>query len=269
MHDIDWNARWLARRRQRSCKGKGPRDWDRKAASFAKRNRSSSYVDNLITYIDPAAGQTILDVGAGPGTLAIPLARMVKRVTAVDYSPTMLEILRNEAAQQQITNISAVQAAWEDDWRLHNISRHDFAIASRSLSVDDLQSALEKLNSYATQKIFITDRVGPGPFDPDVFAAVGRKLDPGPDYIYTYNLLHQMGIYARVDFLDAEYCRTYHTRREAVDSCIWMLDDLTSAEQKKLDIFLDQRLRELADGRWEYVRRHTPRWAVISWDVNS
>lgn len=45
--EIDWNRSWRARRQHRTCKAKGSRDWDRKAAAFARRNRDSSYLDHL------------------------------------------------------------------------------------------------------------------------------------------------------------------------------------------------------------------------------
>lgn len=47
----------------------------------------------------------------------------------------------------------------------------------------------------------ITDRVCHGTCDPDAFAAIGRPLNPGPDYLYTVNLLYQLGIRTTVDFI--------------------------------------------------------------------
>ncbi len=41
-------------------------------------------------------------------------------------------------------------------------------------------TGLRKMQRYARQTVFITDRVGSGPFDPALFAAVGRKLQLGP-----------------------------------------------------------------------------------------
>lgn len=264
--DIDWGRLWRHSREKRSCKNKGRQDWDRKAPSFARRNKGSSYIDRLLEAIDPALEDTVLDVGSGPGTLAIPLAAKVRKVTAIDYSAGMLEELKAEAAHQSLTNIVPVQAAWEDDWQELGVARHDIAVASRSLSVDDLQAALLKLNKWSRKKVVITDRVGAGPFDPDVFAAVGRPFDPGADYIITVNMLYQMGIQARVDFIPAEYSGSYLTRDEAVDSILWMLEELRPEEEQKFQGFLAERLEEQGDGTWRVTRRHTPKWAVISWE---
>jgi len=266
INDIDWDRIWLDSRLKRSCKCKGRKDWDRKAPSFAKRNIGSAYIDRLLQAVDPVAGDTVLDVGSGPGTLALPLAAMVRQVTAIDYSTGMLDELKAAASRQGIDNIATVNASWEDDWQKLGIEPHDITVASRSMAVDDLGAALTKLDGWARKKVVITDRVGAGPFDPDIFAAIGRDFDPGPDYIITVNMLYRMGINAKVDYIPAEYSDSYATREEAVDSCLWMLDEMNPGERKRFEDYMDVRLVSLDDGTWRLPRRHDPKWAVISWE---
>lgn len=59
--------------------------WDQRAPDFAAkvhspeaRQANRQFLDRFIW--DP--GETVLDVGAGPGTFAVPLAERVRRVTA-------------------------------------------------------------------------------------------------------------------------------------------------------------------------------------------
>jgi len=264
--ELDWNRIWRETRQQRTCQSKGRQDWDRKAASFARRNRQSPYIDHLLTIINPAPTATVLDVGAGPGTLAIPLAGRVRRVTALDFSARMLEELTAGAAAAGVGNITTVRGAWEDDWAALGVLPHDVAVASRSLAVDDLAAALVKLNHFARQRVYLTDRVGAGPFDPEVFAAVGRPFQPGPDYIITLNLLYSLGIHARVDFIPAEYSASYASREEAVDSLLWMLEELQPGEAARFEAYLAERLSRQADGTWRVSRHHRPLWAVLWWE---
>src|SRR3990167_7198183 len=49
--------------------------------------------------------KTFLDVGSGCGSLAIPLARAGKTVTALDPSPAMIEILNEEIKKQRLKRI--------------------------------------------------------------------------------------------------------------------------------------------------------------------
>ncbi len=80
--EIDWSLIWRESRKRRSCKSKGCKEWNRKAASFARRNRGSAYIDKLLPFIDVRDGETVLDVGCGPGTLALPLAKLAKNQIA-------------------------------------------------------------------------------------------------------------------------------------------------------------------------------------------
>lgn len=54
----------------------------------------------LETFLAPAAGQSILDVGTGTGRAALLLARSGAQVTGVDASEEMLQIARQRAAQE-------------------------------------------------------------------------------------------------------------------------------------------------------------------------
>lgn len=62
------------------------------------------------------AGETWLDIGAGAGRYALPLARALAssggRVIAVDPSAGMLQALREIAAAHGITNVEVVEARW-------------------------------------------------------------------------------------------------------------------------------------------------------------
>lgn len=263
--EIDWNGLWQEARRAKSWKKKQPTDWDKRAAGFAARNIDSPYVARFLDKIPLDPTWSVLDVGCGPGTLSLPLAQEVRRVTAIDFSAAMLAELRQRAEAMGVTNLTTIQAAWEDDWEALRIAPHDVAIASRSLSVDDLEGALTKLDCWASKAVFISDGVGAGAFDPDLFAAIGRPFTPGPDYIYTVNLLYTMGIHARVDFITLESTRRYATPEEAIQSHAWMVDNLTPTESERLAEYVEKRLRRSADGGWEFRRRVAPQWALLWW----
>lgn len=264
--DIDWNSLWQQTRRQKSWKKKTKTDWDKRAASFAKRNSDSVYADRFIELMKPQPHWRVLDIGCGPGTIALPLASKVQSITAIDFSRAMLDELEKRQDQKKISNISALQACWTDDWEKLTIPAHEVTISSRSLSVFDLKAALIKMDSWATEKIFIADRVGSGPFDPDLFAALNRPFDPGPDYIFTVNLLYQMGIHPSIDYIEFDKVKSFSSREHAINSCRWMLDDLTSEEEKNLAVYVDERL-EQTDGELYLLHRRLPiKWAFISWE---
>lgn len=55
---------------------------------------------------------TWLDIGAGAGRYALPLARLVRDVIAVDPSPAMLDALREGMDEHGIDNVRAVEGRW-------------------------------------------------------------------------------------------------------------------------------------------------------------
>lgn len=81
------------------------RYWDEDAATYdlapehvVQTRAQRAAWDAVLTRLLPDAPARVLDVGAGTGFLALPLARLGHRVTAVDLAPAMLERLRAEAA---------------------------------------------------------------------------------------------------------------------------------------------------------------------------
>ena len=257
---------WQQCCKQKSWPKKDQAAWDRRAASYAKRQLGGSYTQRFIEMMAPEPDWSVLDVGCGPGTLALPLAKLVKKITAIDFSGEMLNELEKRLGEENITNVETRQLSWDDDWQEAGIAPHDVTLASRSMSVADLGRALEKLNNWATKKVFISDRVGSGPFDPDLFAALGRDFDPGPDYIFTINILYQMGIHPRVDYILFPQEKNFNSREEALMGCLWMAEDLTAAEKPGLEKYVDERLRRNPDGTVTLTRRMPIKWAIISWD---
>jgi len=262
---LDWNRLWKKAKQKKSWKSKKATDWDRKAFGFARRTAGSIYIDHFLRLLEPQPDWSVLDMGCGPGTLALPLAKQVRQVSAVDFSEKMLEILRDRAKKQGVANIRTYHCAWQDDWQQSGIGRHDVAIASRSMSVPDLREALTKLSRHARELVAVTDRVGHGPFDAAAFDAIGRTIQPGPDYIYTVNLLHQMGHLPRVDYIELEQELRYADYDEALQSYLWMFRDISSEEKKRLQKYLQSITTTADDGS---VLVHRPRpviWAFISW----
>ena len=62
-----------------------------------------------------APGETWLDIGAGAGRYALPLARLAGRVIALDPSESMLDALREDAAEHGIDNVETVHGRWPPD----------------------------------------------------------------------------------------------------------------------------------------------------------
>ena len=266
--DLDWSRLWRNAREKKSWTAKGPADWDKKALSFARRNSDSRFVELVLQHIPFDKKTTVLDAGSGPGTLSLPLASKVQSVTAIDYSKGMLALLSAQAEKQGSNNITTVLGSWEDNWERLNIKKHDICIASRSLSVDNLQAALKKLDEYANKYIFIVDRINPTPFDNGAFRALGRPFRSGPDYIYTINTLYSMDIHPCVNIISLEKTASFSSMTAALESYSWMFKDLTAGEERKLEQYILDNSTTGTNGEIIVTRSYPSRWALIWWQKN-
>jgi ubiquinone/menaquinone biosynthesis C-methylase UbiE len=79
-------------------------------------------------YIEP--GQTVLDLGCGPGTFSIAMVKMVGesgKIIAVDVQEEMLQIVRKKAAQQGMESRIVTHKSGPD--RIGLSEKVDFALA--------------------------------------------------------------------------------------------------------------------------------------------
>lgn len=264
--DIDWNDLIKIQRKKKPEKKKpGSHYWDKRASSFVDHVGKTFYPENFIKIIEPQCNWTVLDMGCGGGTLSLPLASKVKEITGVDFSDKMLEMLRAEILRRNIENINTIKASWDDEWAAKGIALYDVAIASRSMSVDDLESAIIKLNNAAKKRVYISTVVGDGPYDRRIYEAIGRGLIPAVDYIYVYNLLYQMGIHANISFIHEETAKTFDNVTAAKDYLKWMLHDLTPDEDQKLCLYLSKNM-VMKDGNKVFDYKKAFKWAVIWWN---
>ena len=93
----------------------GPEHLD--AAFVAGFDRKQGYPDpaaDLAVVREHGVGRaaTGVDLGAGPGRLALAAAPHVARVVAVDVSPAMLALLRERAAKAGLANVECVEAGF-------------------------------------------------------------------------------------------------------------------------------------------------------------
>ncbi|MEN6373293.1 MAG: class I SAM-dependent methyltransferase [Smithella sp.] len=261
---IDWNRVWQAQLTLRNSPKRDACFWDGRAPSFAKATETE-YIDHFLAIMKPETHWTVFDMGCGSGTLAVPLAKLVSSVTAVDFSREMLAVVRKRCEDEGIHNVNIIHGQWEDDWGKLGINTCDVAIASRSMVVDDLQASILKLNAVARKRVYIVSVAGDGPRDRRIFNAIGRPFRSGPDYIYNYNLLYQMGIPANVAFIEEIRNRTYESPEEAVQSMQWMFDDLSSREKEKLSDYVKEHLISCC-GAWKLSYANVVRWAVMWWE---
>ena len=88
-NELKWDEFWADELKQKEDRGK---DWDKAAASFHKRAKKDDYHDLLFSKLILDENDSVLDLGCGEGSITLPLAKKVRKVTGVDSSVKMLEL---------------------------------------------------------------------------------------------------------------------------------------------------------------------------------
>jgi SAM-dependent methyltransferase len=273
----DWIALWRALALARSKPGKdntGPGNssdiWRDRARSFDARvkrrwARSSDAVRDLITSI-VSQDATVLDIGAGTGSWAMLLARHAQSVTAVELSPAMIDVLRENLASEAIGNVHVIQGMWPDV----EVSPHDYSLCAHGMyGFADFPRFIERMMAVTRRTCFLTMRM---PTADGVMAEAakwiwGQRHD-SPNGVIAYNALLQMGLFPNVLMEDGGQWKAWTS--DSLEDALakikgrFSLDDVSPHDDFLTDL-LRQRLTYV-DGR--YVWPDGVRTALIYWKVD-
>lgn len=108
------------------------------------RRTDEPVLDVLRSLVVP--GEAWLDIGAGGGRYALPLALAGARVTALDPSPAMLAVLREAATEFGVPGVETVERRWPAE----GVPMADVAfIAHVSYDIEDIGPFIEAMEEHA------------------------------------------------------------------------------------------------------------------------
>lgn len=208
-------------------------------------------------------GETWLDIGAGGGRYALPLAMVAGRVIAVDPSDGMLGVLREGMAEHGISNVEIVRARWP----LEEPLRADVAfIAHVGYDVEEIGPFLDGTEAAASRlcAAVLLQRPPPWTVDqlwPDVHGVPRAALPALPEFL---TLLVARGRPFEVRLAPAQPF-AYHSREQALGFArhqTWVAPD--GKKDRRLQAALDARLQE-RDGRYALTWDPVP-VGVVTWE---
>ena len=264
----DWNELWN-NALQRLPK-KNSRSWDNVAPKFKNQRGKNDYPKKLLEKIKLDADDTVLDIGCGSGIITIPLAQKARKVTALDISRKMLQLLEENAVEECLTNINPVNRRLEDVLLTRDIEPHDVVVASRSLNgVYNIKQMLEEINKIAKKYVYITlwgaNNIK---FGNEISKIIGREFHEHPTYIYAYNILYELGIYANIEILEYDNSSYYSSIDESVESFKWKIGNLNQNEEDILRNYLAEKMVKTDDSKFKFPN-NKPDWALIWWKKNN
>ena len=276
MHDdIDWNEVWKEQTLKHNNDGQEvdcSSIWKTKenARRFWKMatENGKKRIEDVVKSLKLTPESRVLDIGAGPGTLSIPLAQKVASVTVVEPSEGMVEVLKEKMDEFCCNNITCIQKRWEDvDIQKDLHGPYDFVIASFSLGFPDIRKAIENMEAVASGQIYLYWFAGEMPWDrhsrilwPKLH---GKEFYPAPKCDVLYNVLYQMRIYPNMETFYLDHGMKFESIDEAVEYFASHYGATSEKQLLALKDYIENNV-ESYDGKLVYKGRSTR--VKIWWD---
>ena len=219
-------------------------------------------VNRLLQEVEPQ--HTVMDVGAGGGRLALPLALRCAKMVAVEPSSSMCQVLREQATDSGVDNVSLVEAQWEEA----QVEAVDIILCAHVLYVvAGIEHFVRKMEANAREKVLIVLFQSPpqSQIYPLWQMVHGEERIPLPSLPQFREVLEQLGVDANVEMLEQLPQRGFEDREQALDQLTDRLYQAPGSSQlAKLEQILPDILQETDSGF--IVKGSQPlQPALVSW----
>jgi SAM-dependent methyltransferase len=277
VEQISWNDVWHARMQQR--KSSAAREcadiWaDVEAARRYWQAVSETNEEHRrcgVESIPAGRDSRILDVGAGPGNMSIPLAERAEWVTAVEPAAGMAAVLEEKARERGLSNIRCIRKRWEDVDILSDLDApYDVVIASYSLGMMDLSAAIAKMIRASRGSVHLYWFAGVTQWENlyrDLWPRLhGRPYHSGPKADVLFNVLYQMGVYPNMTVFPYRSVLRFDSMEDALEEMGRRTGVSDPRHSGPLRELLASRLETTDNG---FVLTHAATCVKLWWDIEN
>jgi SAM-dependent methyltransferase len=268
-HHINWRDAWQEMRKERMGKPKVSYDNDffnKTAEDFSKRiklndyefGRKSTAILNEIVDSDCE----ILEIGTGPGTLTIPLSRIVNRVVGIEFSKIQINSLKTNLREANLTNVEIIDKNWEKITHDETMDVFDLVVCSHFLwQVEDVEKLLHTMENASKGFCAVIQPCGRDEIVGEIFEKMGDhkysgQFEPDADY-FAYVILREWGRLVNSRYFRYTFERDLEEQIRYVAGFIGRFLEVNAAVEKKIRDYL---LKRSDSGR--YIEDNN---AVVMW----
>ncbi len=188
---------------------------------------------------------TVLEVGAGTGRLAIPLAKEAKRVTVIEPARASMRLLKENASRENIANMDFVERLWSD---FEPREKYNLVYSAWSEGVSDPPS-LMKMHDASRGYCALERTAGPSYREWDFYGHVyplvlNEEYRSSGNYLNILTTLYEHGIYANLETWRYEREIKYENMEAALNHWKTLLTyygDITQEAEERLRQFYHSR----------------------------
>ena len=206
--------------------------------------------DPVLNRLDLEVGfkTSVLDLGGCGGRYALPLALRSSRVTVVEPSAQIGEVLSTEAKEAKIENVSIVRGLWQDV----EVDPAQVVFCAKMIyGVADVETFILKLESHAVDQVYIlADMRSPqAKFSPLWEAVHEEERINLPAMAELLGVLWDLDIYPDLEMFEATFCEIAPNRETSLQILRQMFHVLTDTQQdKRLHAIMDELIVQTPHG---------------------
>jgi len=269
-HHLRWENAWEEMRQERMGKPKVSYDdefFKKSANDFSERIKLNDYefgrksTEMLDEIIDD--NFEVLEIGTGPGTLTVPLAKKVKKITGIEFAERNIKNLKLNLKENNLLNVEIVNKKWEKIEDDKIMGKFDLVVCSHFLwQIKDVDELLKRMENASRRYCSIIQPCGRDELIKEIFEKISNQkytgqFEPDADY-FAYVILREWGRLVSVGYFDYTFERNLKEQVRNVAGFIGRFYEVDTVLEKKIKDYL---LEISEDG----IYREENKAAVMWW----
>ncbi|MDR3291895.1 MAG: class I SAM-dependent methyltransferase [Methanobrevibacter sp.] len=242
LDENDWEKAWTD---ELGEKKKFTKHWNKDTPKihFEKIAVYDEYHEKLMHKLRLDKNDTVLDLGCGEGAVTTLIAEKVAKITGLDSSKMMLDLLQQRIDHDKIGNIETIEMKIEDA-TIDSVGKFDVVLASRSfMGIYDIKNVILNINEIAKKYVFLVVFGRRNwRLEKKFFNSIGKKYSDFAPYDYLFNLLVSLEIYPNIENFDLIGNRKYDDIDDAFIRMKWKKNELDDDEITKIKPFIEENL---------------------------